>query len=257
MSLLLKGRTAIVTGSAGGLGKVIARAFLQAGANVVLSDIKAEALSKTAKEFKEYGSVLAMEGDITSEAYVEQLFGETFKKFGRIHILVNNAGIMDKMDPVGDLRKELWDRVLAVNLTAPFITSKIAVNHFLDQDTPNGVILNICSLAGVFGFRAGAAYTSSKHGLVGLTKNTAAFYGKKGIRCNALCAGLMLTDMANEASLIGINEDAMELVKATMAINPEACDLDEVANLSVYLCSEQSHVLNGACINMDRGWGAF
>jgi len=153
MAFPLAGKSALVTGSAGGLGKAIAEKFLKAGAKVTICDINAERLKSAAEELSAHGEVLAITADITDEECVKKIFEATTAKFGAVDILVNNAGIMDRFDAVGTLDKAVWDRVLAVNLSAPMMLSKWAVNHMVERK--GGVILNIGSMSGQFGFRAG------------------------------------------------------------------------------------------------------
>ena len=153
MALPLTGKSAIVTGAASGLGKAIAEKFLKAGAKVTICDINGERLKSSSEELSAYGEVHAIKADITDEVSVKEIFEATVEKFGAVDVLVNNAGIMDRFDAVGTLDKALWDRVLAVNLTAPMMMSKWAVNHMMERKS--GVILNIGSMSGQFGFRAG------------------------------------------------------------------------------------------------------
>ncbi|KAE8334958.1 hypothetical protein BDV24DRAFT_169688 [Aspergillus arachidicola] len=251
----LSGKTCLVTGGAGGLGKAIATKFLEAGANVVICDINDDRLQQTSAELSVKGPLKAVNADITSASAVQSLFDTIVSEFGKVDILINNAGIMDRFDPVGDLDEELWDRVMAVNLTAPFLLSRLAVRNMLEQPNPDGYIMNIVSLAGKAGWTAGAAYTASKHGLVGLTKNTAAFYGNKGIRCNALMIGGMATNIT-EAFMAGVNEEGKEKVVSIMgATRSPLCDIDEVAEVCVSMtCGKGSRLINGACIPIDHGF---
>jgi len=247
-------KVAIVTGSAGGLGKVISQHLLIAGAQVVLCDMNETVLEATFNELQTSGKCIAVKVDVSSSSSIQELFEKTISNFGKIDILINNAGIMDRFDGAADCEEDLWNRVLAINLTGPFLTTKLAVKHYLDKNTP-GVILNICSLGGVLGHRAGAAYTASKHGLVGLTKNTAAAYANKKIRCNAICPGGMQTNIS-AAMANGFNQEGFAIVQKCLATNPGICDLNQMANLAVFLCDSESGVLNGAIINADMGWSA-
>jgi NAD(P)-dependent dehydrogenase (short-subunit alcohol dehydrogenase family) len=159
----LAGKTVLVTGAGGGLGKAIAAKFVGAGANVVICDVHEERLKEASAELSTKGTVKAVVADITSEESIQNLFGETTKEFNRLDILVNNAGIMDRFDPVGDLDRALWDKVIAVNLTAPYLLSKEAVRIMLAQPEPKGSILNISSLAGKAGGMAGMYFSLSPH----------------------------------------------------------------------------------------------
>lgn len=157
---ILAGKTCLITGGAGGLGKVIATKFLEAGANVVICDVNDDRLHQASQELSSKGPLKAIKTDITSQTEVQSLFDQLIQAFGKIDVLVNNAGIMDKFDPVGDLDFELWDRVMAVNLTAPFLLSKLAVRNMLEQPKPDGRIINIVSVAGKAGWAAGMFSTS-------------------------------------------------------------------------------------------------
>jgi NAD(P)-dependent dehydrogenase (short-subunit alcohol dehydrogenase family) len=151
----LSGKTCLVTGGASGLGKAIATRFLDAGANVVICDVNDERLQQTSTELAGRGTLKTIKADITSAAAVQSLFDEITASFQKVDVLVNNAGIMDRFDPVGDLDEGLWNKVMAVNLTAPYLLSKLAVRDMLKQDSPEGCIINIVSLAGKAGWAAG------------------------------------------------------------------------------------------------------
>ncbi|KAJ5108358.1 Glucose/ribitol dehydrogenase [Penicillium angulare] len=251
----LSGKTALVTGGASGLGKAIATKYLEAGANVVICDIHDERLQQTSVELSTKGTLKAIKINVANQNEVESLFEQMIKEFGKIDILVNNAGIIDKFDPVGDLDPELWNRVMAINLTAPFLLSKLAVRNMLAQPVPDGRIINIVSVAGQAGWAAGAAYTASKHGVVGLTKNTAAFYGTKGIRCNALMMGGMHTNIF-ESMQSGLNVEGFQKAAAIReAIGVPLCEVDTAAELCLNLTAGKGFgIVNGACIAADNGW---
>lgn len=151
----LSGKTCLVTGGAGGLGKEISKQLLENGANVVIADINKSLLDTASQELSGKERLLAVECNIADEDSVKSLIEQTIKAYGKLDVLVNNAGIMDKFDPVGDLEKSLWDKVIAVNLTAPFLLSKIAIQHFLQRSASDAAIVNIGSLSSQGGFFAG------------------------------------------------------------------------------------------------------
>ncbi|KAJ5683435.1 hypothetical protein N7462_006600 [Penicillium macrosclerotiorum] len=252
---ILAGKTCLVTGGGGGLGKAIATQFLDAGANVVICDINEERLKQTSDELSSKGSLRAIKADITIVSEIQSLFDQMIQEFGKIDVLVNNAGIMDRFDPVGDLEIEQWERVMSLNLTAPMILSKLAVRNMLEQPKPDGRIINIVSVAGKAGWASGAAYTASKHGLVGLTKNTAAFYGSKGIRCNAMMMGGMQTNIA-DVFKSGLHMEGYQKMNSIYeAVNAPFCDLDEAAGFCLNLTyGKGASIINGACIAVDNGW---
>ncbi|KAJ5717956.1 Glucose/ribitol dehydrogenase [Penicillium malachiteum] len=244
----LTGKTCLVTGGASGLGKAIATKYIEDGANVVICDINEARLQETSAELSSKGSFKAIKADISKES----------EEFGKIDVLVNNAGIMDKFDPVEDLDPEFWNRVIAMNLTAPFLLSKFAVQNMLAQPKPDGRIINIVSVAGQAGWASGAAYTASKHCLVGLTKNTASFYGTKGIHCNALMMGGMHTNIF-EAAQNGLNMEGFQKANAVReALNLPLCEVDTAADLCLNLTTGKGFgIVNGACIAADNGWTSF
>ncbi|KAL2846697.1 hypothetical protein BJY01DRAFT_247127 [Aspergillus pseudoustus] len=252
------GKTVLVTGGASGLGKAIATKYVKAGANVAICDINEQRVQETISALSSQGSIRGYTVDVSILDQVEQLFQDILATFGTLHILVNNAGIMDRFDPVGDLDPALWHSVIAVNLTAPFLLSRRAVQTFLAQESPDGYILNIASMAGKVGLAAGAAYTASKHGLVGLTKNTSSFYANRGIRCNALMMGGMHTNVT-DAFLAGVNPEGKQRTAEIMqALKVPVCNIDDVADLCVTLSEgSRSNLLNGALIHVDNGWGSI
>lgn len=151
-----KGKTVLVTGGGGGLGRSIAEAFVESGANVVICDINAHLLEDFHAKVTTSNPdrVLAVECDITSEAALDDLFAQAEKKFGTFDYVVNSAGLCDKFDPAGDLSRAEWDKIIAVNLTAPTFITKRAVNGFLKSEK-KGAIVNIASVAGFKGFANG------------------------------------------------------------------------------------------------------
>ncbi|HAT54074.1 MAG TPA: 3-ketoacyl-ACP reductase, partial [Lactobacillus sp.] len=167
MTTLLENKVALVTGAGSGMGKAIAIAFANEGAKVMLADFNADSLAEV-KDIIEAADQTAetVTADMSKPTDVGTMVKETVAKFGQLDILVNNAGIMDDFKTVGTTTDELWNRVMAVNLTGPFQACREAINIMKDQ--PNGgVIINNASVGGLFGARGGAAYAASKHGLIG------------------------------------------------------------------------------------------
>lgn len=149
------GKVCLVTGGGGGLGKEISKQLLTRGAKVVICDINQGLLDATSKELSDQGALLTIQCDITSTESVEAMFERIVQTHGQLDVLVNNAGLMDRFDPVGDLEQNLWDKVIAVNLTAPYLLSKLAVRHFLARAATNAAIVNVGSLSSQAGFCAG------------------------------------------------------------------------------------------------------
>ncbi|KAK4145047.1 uncharacterized protein C8A04DRAFT_11003 [Dichotomopilus funicola] len=255
-----QGKTVIVTGAAGGLGKAIAAAFLFAGANVVICDVNQERLTSVESEWSQShaGKFLTQQTDVTDDAAVQKLVDDTVAKFGRLDVLVNNAGIMDDFSPVGTCSREQWDRVLGINLNGPYLASKAAIAQFEKQKGEGefGVIINIGSTSSVQGFKAGAAYSVSKAGLVALTKNTAGFYGDKGIHTIALLLGGMDTNIT-DAFARGLNMEAFEKIQASQTpFSPERrVPIESVAKYCVFLSDKDiAPSANGSCVPFNKNW---
>ncbi|KAK1763610.1 hypothetical protein QBC33DRAFT_549514 [Phialemonium atrogriseum] len=255
-----QGKTAIVTGAAGGLGKAIADAFLAAGANVVICDVNSQRIATVEEEWnKTYsGKFLALQTDVSDEAAVQKLVDETVAKFGRLDVLVNNAGVMDDFSPVGSCTKEKWDHVLAINLNGPYLTSRAAVTQMEKQEPAGGSIINIGSNASYGGFHAGVAYTVSKAGVMALTKNTAGAYGAKGIYSSALLLGAMSSTNITDAMQQGIDMDMFQQINASHTkFEPEKHDLPlgSVAKYVLFLTDKDiAASANGSCIVFNRNW---
>jgi NAD(P)-dependent dehydrogenase (short-subunit alcohol dehydrogenase family) len=250
----LSGKVAVVTGAASGMGKAIAELFASEGAKVVVSDLSLENAQKVVDNIgTKGGSALAIVANIAVEDDVQRLIDETVNHFGTIDILVNNAGIMDNFIPAGDVTDELWDKVFAVNAKGPMRTIRKVLPIFTGKKA--GVIVNIASAGGLFGSRAGAAYTASKHAVVGLTKNVGFQYAQLGIRCNAIAPGAVKTNIA--ATLTAVNPFGAERAQIGMGINPGLAEPEDIAKVALFLASDDSSFVNGTTITADAGWTAY
>ncbi|MEY3325049.1 MAG: hypothetical protein RL316_1329 [Bacteroidota bacterium] len=253
----LNKKVAIITGAASGIGKAIACAFLQEGSKVVVADQSKERLTKMAKtelsSFTE--NALTCITDITKEDEIEHMISQALSQFGRIDILVNNAGIMDHFEPVAELNNLRWEQVIKVNLEGPMKAMRSACRIFLQQKS--GTIVNIASVGGLFGTRAGAAYTASKHGLIGLTKNTGYYYAKDGIRCNAIAPGAVPTNILEDFDMERLPEKTKERIMGGTQTNPRFGTPEEIAAVAVFLASDKSSFVNGSIITVDGGWTAY
>lgn len=261
MNISLTRKTAIVTGAAGGLGKALAKAFLSAGAKVLACDINDSMLDECYREISPLGELHTVVADLTDPTVAEKLIKEVVDRYGQLDILVNNAGIMDRFEPIGDIDMDFWDRIIAINLTAPARLSKFAIQEFIRHKDNNGrpfggVILNVGSINGFRGGLSGVAYTTAKHGLVGLMRNTAAFYSSQGIRCNIIMPGVMKTNI-QVAYENGVNEAGRNLSIKLAEVNPGVVDMDRLAKMVVLACSDDADYLSGAIISADCGWQAI
>ncbi|WP_342472579.1 SDR family oxidoreductase [Metasolibacillus sp. FSL H7-0170] len=250
----LQGKVAIVTGAASGMGLAIAESYAKEGAKVVVSDLNLAGAEEVVAQIKAVGGeAFAINTDVTSEEDLQRLFDKAIETYGQLDILVNNAGIMDGMEPVGEVVNERWAKVFAVNTTAVMQAMRLATDIFLKQG--HGVFVNNISAGGLYGARAGAAYTASKHAVVGLTKNTAFMYADKNIRCNGIAPGGVATNIAS--SMTSVSQTGMQRQQLGMAINPRIGQPSEIAALAVFLGSDDASFINGQVIAADGGWTAY
>jgi NAD(P)-dependent dehydrogenase (short-subunit alcohol dehydrogenase family) len=251
----LQGKVAVVTGAASGMGLAIATRFAAEGASVVAADWNAERLETAVATIKgNGGTITGAQGNIADQATAEGLIDTAINTYGRLDVLCNNAGVMDYMQGVGELADDVWRRVLGINLDGPMFTSRRAVQYMLTHG--GGSIINVASTAGIHGGAAGAAYTSSKHALVGLTRNTAWMYARKGIRCNAICPGATITNIAESMPADKVDPTGAERAQAFAALAPGYLQPADIAGLALYLASDDSRNINGAIIPADAGWAA-
>ena len=248
----LDGRSVIVTGAGSGIGRATALAFAAEGARVVVADLNAEAAEGAVKEIEQAGgTAVAVTGDLSEQAVVDQVARTAVEQFGGVDVLVNNAGIMDRMSALGEVSDAEWERVIRVNLTAPFLLTRAVLPHMLAAG--KGAIVNTASEAGLRGSAAGAAYTASKHGVVGLTKSLAVMYRKQGIRANAIAPGGTQTGIAVDADREAHGPAALgpHFVNVGRLAQPE-----EQAAAIVFLASDAASNINGVVLPVDDGWSA-
>jgi NAD(P)-dependent dehydrogenase (short-subunit alcohol dehydrogenase family) len=251
----LQGKVAVVTGAASGMGLSIATRFAAEGARVVAGDWNAERLEAAVAQIRAAGgTIVAARGNIADRATAEGLVDLAITTYERLDILCNNAGVMDYMQGVGELSDDIWRRVLSINLDGPMFTSRRAIAYMLTHE--GGSIINVASTAGIHGGAAGAAYTASKHALVGLTRNTAWMYAKRGIRCNAICPGATMTNIGESMPPEQLDPAGAERAGAFAALTPAYLDPTDIAALALFLASDESRHINGAIIAADGGWSA-
>ncbi|HAX51517.1 SDR family oxidoreductase [Muricomes intestini] len=251
----LEGKIAVITGASAGMGKAMVLLFAKEGATVIAIARRKERLDEIVLQAKDFdGKIIAVQGDVAVEKDMEDLIDRVVKEYGTLDILINNAGIMDEMMPVAEVTDELWNRVIDVNLTGPFVLCRKAVQQMEKQGQGN--IINIASAGGLRGARAGAAYTASKFGLVGLTKNIGYMYATKGIRCNAICPGGVDTEIG-AAGVTHPSQFGLERAMSGMGTNPRSGSPDELANVALFLASDDSSFVNGTTITVDGGWTAY
>ena len=252
----LENKVSVITGAGSGMGRAIAVLFAAEGSKVVATDINQERLEALSAEIKEKGGeVTTLISNIAQEEDIENMINMAVSTYGTLDILVNNAGIMDHFAPVGELDNAMWENVMKVNVDGPFKAMRSAVKVFLKNGS--GVIVNIASVGGVNGARAGAAYTASKHAVIGLTKNTGYMYARLGIRCNAIAPGAVNTNIGDTIDFSKITPLVNERIMPGMALNPRTGEPSEIAKAALFLASDDSSFVNAAVVVVDGGWTAY
>lgn len=248
----LQDKVAIVTGAASGMGKAIAETFARQGAKVVLADYNESQAQEVAKALveKKY-DVLALKVDVSKKEDIENMIEKTIEKYGKLDILVNNAGIMDGFEPVGEISDEKWDKIFEVNTKGVMRAMRKAVNYWLEKEQA-GVIINTISTGGLNGAHAGVAYGASKHAVVALTKNTAFMYAENKIRVNGIAPGAVNTNIS--ASMSNISEFGAGRAQVTQAVISQVGESQDIANVALFLASEESSFVNGTVLVADGGW---
>lgn len=244
----LKGKTAIVTGGSRGIGKEMAEGLAEAGARVMLCARRAEWLEETVSGFSGRGfTVSGKTCDVSTPDDVEALVSETAEKFGSVDILVNNAGISWGAMPE-EMTLEQWQKVIDVNLTGCFLMAQAAGRKMLEQRS--GSIINIASIAGMTSSANGpfyAGYVASKAGLIGLTRELAASWGRRGVRVNAIAPGFFHSRLTD--AVIDIYEGSIQENNIIPRIGNEG----ELKGVAVFLASDASSYITGQTIAVDGG----
>lgn len=251
----LQDKSVVITGAASGMGKAMAILFAQEGAKVVVADINEAAIQAVVEEIASSGGqAKGVVVNVTKEEDVARMVDTAVQSFGKLDVLVNNAGIMDAMMPAETVTDEMWSKVLDINVTGPMRAIRKAIPIMKAQG--HGVIVNTASVGGLFGSRAGAAYTASKHAVIGLTKNVGFQYGKLGIRCNAIAPGAVATNIG----VGGAHPDEYGIQQAMAGMALQRMDVGDpkyIANVALFLASDDSAFINGTVVTADGGWTAY
>ncbi len=262
MEIRFNGKTAIVTGSGGGIGRVIARTLAQAGANVVIADIKLDLAQQTAaeieKEFAPAGA-LAVQVDISKEDDVNRMVAQVVARFGSVDILVNNAGLSYPVKLVNMTPKD-WDRMIAVNLTGTMWCGKAAIAQMVAQGK-GGVVINISSKSGVRGSAELSHYCATKFGVIGLAQSWAREYAKQGIRCCSILPGNVFEGsaiwnaefIAKQAAKLGIAPDQVRAHYDSLVPLGRSCLPEDIANAVAFLASDLACYITGISLLVDGG----
>ena len=255
MAGLLQGKSALITGGGGGIGRATALAFAREGARVTVADAAEDSARQTVALVNQAGGqAMSLAGDVTDSAQVQTMIAAVVSAYGRLDCAFNNAGIAGfQVDAAGkrthEWADESFDRMIAVNLRGVWLCMKHELVQMLQQG--GGVIVNTGSIAGLVGLPTSSAYVAAKHGVLGLTKTAAIEYAQDNIRVNAVCPGYIETKMT-EDSMRRRGEQIIGMVPFRRMGKPE-----EIAEMVLWLCTDRASYVSGACYNVDGGYMAM
>ena len=257
MQVDLNGRVAIVTGGAHGIGRAIAEHLCRNGASVAILDVDGNAARETARDLESDGyKVLALAADVSNVEQIGAAVAAVVERFGRLDILINNAGInSNNRHPIHEYREEDWHRILQVDLTGLFVTSRAVIPHLLKAE--GGRIVNIASIAGIVPLRLQSGFVAAKAGVINLTRSMALELGPHGILVNAVAPGSTLT-RGTEALFYGPDGQFSEKARSLLDHIPlgRPASTDEIAHAVLFLVAPEASYINGAVLPVDGGWTA-
>ena len=242
-------RVAMITGGGSGMGRAMSLLFAVNGARVAVVDIDEVSARQTADLIvTSGGQAIALQCDVSNANSVEAAVAHATQSLGPINILCSNAGLLDNYATVLDTSEELWDRIIDVNLKGMYLTARAVLPQMIERG--EGVIINTASIAGLVAGGGGAAYTTSKHGVIGLTRQISFDYGPLGIRANVICPGAVETGMT-KAILESGDAAVMAAVRSVPA--GRHAQPQEIANLALFLASPDSSFMHGSAVVIDGG----
>ena len=249
----MEGKSVVVTGASSGMGREIVNLFVREGAKVVAVARRRERLEELAESLRDApGSLELYPGDVSLREVSEGMIDFAVERFGHLDALINNAGVMDDMSPIGDVTDERYEKIMKINVYGPMCSMRRAVNVFKAQGG-GGCIVNVASI-GAMRTAAGALYGGSKAALVAMSKNTAFMYIPDGIRCNVIAPGGFKTEIG---SSMGVpNMAGYGRVQKVLATAPEPGDPVEIARAALFLCSDEAAYITGDVLVVDGGWTA-
>lgn len=244
----LKGKVALITGSGSGIGKSTALLFAREGAQIVVTDVNEEHGNAVAKEIRDQGGeAVFVKADTSKPEDSELAVHKAVEVFGQLDIAINNAGVGGASAPVGEYPIDSWDKVIQINLSGVFYGLRYQIPA-IEKTSGKGSIINVASILGQVGFANSSAYVAAKHGVVGLTKNAAIEYAKKGIRVNSVGPGFINTPL-----LEAMNKDQYDALTALHPIG-RLGEAEEVAELLLWLASDKSSFVTGSYYAIDGGY---
>ena len=246
-----KDKVALITGSGSGIGRATALRFASEGASIVVSDVNEAGGNETVAQVEALGgSAIFVKCDVSVYEDVENLMAKTVEKYGKIDIAVNNAGIGGTPGRTESHSRKSWDKVMAVNATGVFYCMQLEIQQMLKQGS--GAIVNTASIAGLRGLPNNLAYVASKHAVVGMTKTAAMEYARKNIRINALCPVFTVTSLFNPDLMDSISSGLSDKLKKGIPMKRFA-ETKEMADVTLWLCSDRSSFVTGQAISVDGG----
>lgn len=257
-NMRLENKVAVVTGASSGVGRETALLFAKEGAAVIAVARRQERLEGLVKECEEKGykgTIVPYVGDISKEETNNGMIDLAIEKFGHFDILINNAGMMDNFAPVDELDSELMKRLMEVDVYGPAYAMRKAARVFQSTKV-KGSIVTIASIAGICGGKSGAAYTMAKHAVIGLVKNTAFNY-RDSLRCNAICPGGIMTEMVGPDAFKNASQKGLASAMLSSAFNTPMATPLQIAEVALFLASDESSIVNGAIVTADSGLTSF
>lgn len=251
----LEGKIAVITGAGSGMGRAMANLFAAEGATIVAADWHADALDEVVAEVVAAGgAATGVQGNVADKVDCERIIDAAMTAYGCVDVLCNNAGVMDLFQGVAELDDAVWERVMGINVDGPMHLSRKALPIMIANG--GGSIVMTGSAAGLGGAAAGAAYTASKHALVGLTRSIAWRYALDGVRCNAMACGGVETNIMSSVDNTKLDAAGAARLAPYQQLSPALLKPAEIAQLALFLASDESRHINGAIIPIDAGWTA-
>ena len=250
----MEGKSVVVTGASSGMGKAIVELFAKEGASIIAVARRKERLDALVESLKgEPGKVVAFVGDVSKREDIDNMIDAAVKEFGKLDVLINNAGVMDDMAPMAQITDEKYDQVFGINVYGPMAAMRKACQVFLEQGK-GGNIITVSSV-GSMHQAAGPIYCASKAAVNAFARSVAFMYMKDGIRSNIIGPGAIVTEIATSMGMP--NQEGYGKVAPVIGLGPQPGTADDIANTALFLASDDSKFISGAFVPVDGGWTSF